>query len=70
LPLIAGLFDYFENIGIITMLINYPNDSQILMNLTSLFTVIKSMATTIYFLGLLTVLIIVGIKTLSRRKEV
>jgi len=70
LPLIAGLFDYFENIGIITMLINYPNNSQILMKLTNLFTVIKSITTTVYFLGLFTVLTIVGIKTLSRRNEV
>lgn len=64
-PLIAGLFDYLENIGIITMLIKYPNNSQSLMNLTSLSTIVKSMATTVYFLCLMITLIIVGIKKLK-----
>ena len=64
-PLIAGLFDYLENIGIITMLIKYPHNSQSLMNLTSLFTIVKSMATTVYFLCLMITLIIIGIKKLK-----
>ena len=68
LPLIAGLFDYFENIGIITMLINYPNNSQILIKITNGFTIIKSLTTTVYFLSLIIVLIILGIKTLNRKK--
>ena len=68
LPLIAGIFDYLENIGIITMLINYPNNSQVLMKLTNSFTIIKSMTTSVYFLSLLVILITVGIKTLNRKK--
>ena len=68
LPLIAGLFDYLENIGIITMLINYPNNSQNLMKITNSFTVIKSITTTVYFLSLIVILFIVGIKTLNRKK--
>ena len=68
LPLIAGLFDYMENIGIITMLINYPNNSQNLMKSANLFTIIKSMTTTVYFLCLIIILIILGIKTLNRKK--
>ena len=69
LPLIAGLFDYMENIGVITMLINYPNNSQNLMKSTNLFTIIKSMTTTVYFLCLIITLIILGIKTLNRKKN-
>jgi hypothetical protein len=68
LPLIAGLFDYLENIGIITMLTNYPNNSQILIKITNGFTIIKSLTTTVYFLSLIIILIILGIKTLSRKK--
>ena len=68
LPLIAGLFDYMENIGIITMLANYPNNSQILIKITNGFTIIKSLTTTVYFLSLIIILIILGIKTLNRKK--
>lgn len=70
LPLIAGLFDYLENFGIITMLIGYPNNSLNLIKITNSFTVIKSMATTVYFLVLIIVLILLGIKTLASKKKV
>ena len=35
LPIIAGIADYFENIGIITMLNSYPNLTEITVNTTS-----------------------------------
>lgn len=68
LPVIAGLADYLENFGIITMLNNYPNLSQISMTTTNIFSIVKSMATTIYFVALIITLIILGIKTIRERK--
>jgi len=70
LPIIAGIFDYLENLGIITMLINYPIYSQKLIVSTNIFTIIKSMTTTIYFVTLIIILIILGIKTINRKKQV
>ena len=63
LPLIAGVADYMENIGIIAMLISYPGLSETTMTLTSIFTVIKSMATSIYFVVLIIITIAFTVKT-------
>jgi len=68
LPLIAGFFDYLENFGIIAMLKSYPDLSKISMIATSIFTVLKSMTTTIYFIALIITLIILGIKTIKGGK--
>jgi hypothetical protein len=60
LPLFSGLFDYFENIGIITMLNSYPDNSIILTKATNVFSVLKSSFTTIYFIILTIFLIVFG----------
>ncbi|NMM29098.1 MAG: hypothetical protein HHJ12_17930 [Glaciimonas sp.] len=60
IPLFSGLFDYCENIGIITMINSYPNNSILLTQITSLFTILKSAATTLYFLSLIIFLMMVG----------
>ena len=53
LPLIAGLFDYLENIGIIMILLAFDDLSQRVVNATSAFTIVKSISTTIYFISLI-----------------
>jgi hypothetical protein len=68
LPLIAGIADYLENFGIITMLNNYPNLSQSLMDATNIFSVVKSMTTTVFFVALIITLLILGIETMKERK--
>jgi hypothetical protein len=68
-PLIAGVADYLENIGIVTMLLNFPEPSQLSMDLTNIFTIIKSLATTVFFMALILILVILGIKTLYKRKN-
>ena len=60
LPLFSGLFDCFENIGIITMLNSYPDNSIILTLITNVFSVLKSSFTTIYFIILIIILIVFG----------
>ncbi|WP_405565775.1 hypothetical protein [Polaribacter sp. Asnod6-C07] len=61
LPLLAGIADYFENFGIIIMLNNYQNLTEVLVSTTNIFSIIKSFATTIFFVLLLIILITVGI---------
>jgi len=69
LPLFSGLFDYAENIGIISMLRNYPNISSLQIQITSVFTVLKSLLTTIYFIILIITLLAVAKSKLFTRKD-
>ncbi|MFH2050640.1 MAG: hypothetical protein ABIJ12_14495 [bacterium] len=62
-PLLAGLFDYIENIGIIVMLTSFPDFSTEWANMTCLFTVSKSMLTTLFW-----VLLLVGLVMIVKRK--
>jgi len=68
LPVIAGIADYLENFGIITMLNNYPDLSQTSMKATNYFSIGKSMTTTVFFITLIITLLMLGIKTLKERK--
>ena len=52
-PLLAGGFDYLENIGIIAMLHSFPDISESLVSTSSVFTIIKSVTTTVFFVLLI-----------------
>ena len=67
LPIIAGITDYLENIGIITMLNDYPDLTETTVNATNTFSVIKSTSTSIFFISLIVILIILGIKFIKRQ---
>jgi hypothetical protein len=67
LPIIAGISDYLENIGIITMLNSYPDLTKTMVNTTNIFSVIKSTSTSIFFIGLIVILIILGIKFTKKK---
>lgn len=60
IPVFSGIFDYSENIGIISMLNNYPDNSDLLTKVTSVFSVLKSSFTTLYFIFLIFVLVALG----------
>lgn len=64
IPVVAALFDYAENIAIYMMLISYPEISLSLVELASLFTVVKSVLTTLYF-----VLLFIAVCLLMIRKK-
>ncbi len=68
LPLIGGLFDYFENIGIIFMLRRFPDLSENLVSVTNVFTVIKSLATTVYFIVLIITLGVWAVQFIRKKK--
>ena len=63
IPLFGGFFDYCENIGIITMLNSFPNISEQIAGITNLFSILKSVSTTLFF-----VLLIVGIIAALKNK--
>ncbi len=67
IPIIAGIADYLENIGIITMLKNYPELKETAVYTTNIFSVIKSISTSIFFIALVVILITLGIKVLNRK---
>jgi hypothetical protein len=62
IPLFSGLFDYSENIGIISMLRNYPDISELQIQITSTFSVLKSIFTSIYFITLIVTLLTIAQK--------
>jgi phage shock protein PspC (stress-responsive transcriptional regulator) len=57
-----------ENIGFITLLNQYPDINPTLVKISSVFSVIKSSGTTIYFISLIVVLITFLIQALSKKK--
>ncbi len=68
LPIISGVADYVENFGIIFMLSKYPDLPQALVTTTSIFSVIKSVSTTVFFVSLITVLLVLGFQAMNRKK--
>jgi hypothetical protein len=68
LPIIAGIADYLENFGILLMLKKYPDLTQGMVSVISSFSVIKSVSTSIFFVTLIIILILLGIKTINGKK--
>ena len=70
LPIIAGIADYFENIGIITMLNSYPDLTETTVSMTNIFSVIKSVSTSLFFIALIVVLIALVLKLFKKKSNV
>ncbi|MDG1729750.1 MAG: hypothetical protein P8K68_03835 [Algibacter sp.] len=69
LPIIAGIADYFENFGIVAMLSTFPDVTNILVSATNVFTIIKSVSTTLFFITLIIVLVTLGFSTIKRKNK-
>ena len=69
LPVVAGIADYSENFGIILMLKSYPDLTQPTVKTTNLFSLIKSVSTSVFFVALIGVLILFGYKAMNRKKS-
>lgn len=69
IPIIAGLADYIENIGIVTMLNNYPDLSVVHISTTNIFSLTKSISTTLFFIVLIVIITLVGIKWLKLKRS-
>ena len=69
LPILAGIADYFENFGIVIMLNSYPNLTSVLVDTTNVFSIIKSISTSIFFILLIIVVVTVGLKYYKKKKS-
>lgn len=64
IPVFASWFDYLENIGVMAMLLRFPDISVTLIQVSSFFSVAKSLLITIFFVVLMVLLILISIKSL------
>ncbi|MFT5821632.1 MAG: hypothetical protein ACI8ZM_002886 [Crocinitomix sp.] len=62
LPILAGIADYLENFGIIQLLGSFPNMHNGMVITSSCFSIAKSGATTLYFIALLSIIILTFVK--------
>ncbi|MFI1743384.1 hypothetical protein [Thalassobellus sediminis] len=69
IPIIAGIADYLENFGIITMLNSYPELKANIVSVTNMFSVIKSISTSLFFIALIVILIMLGIKKIITKNS-
>ena len=69
LPIVAGLADYLENFGILTMLYNFPGFSPFTAKVTNVFSMVKSTTTTVYFIALIITLLVLGINKIKERTK-
>lgn len=53
IPIVAGMFDYLENIQIVLLILNYPDITKAQVVLSSAFTIAKSGLTSLFFFILL-----------------
>ena len=67
IPLFSGLFDYGENIGIITLLRTFPDNSIVLTQITNCFSILKSAFTTSYFIVLMVLLFLFAKKKIGSK---
>lgn len=67
LPILAGIADYIENALIVAMLYSYPDISKVLVSTANISTILKSMTTTIYFIALLLLIVIIGVQKFRSR---
>ena len=68
LPIVAGVFDYLENFGILVMLNDFPDLTVSSVSLINVFTIIKSISTSLFFISLLVVLISLLLRYLNKKK--
>jgi hypothetical protein len=63
IPFLAGIFDYIENVYIIKMIVSFPDLQESTVEVGSLFTLLKSGFTTVFF-----ILLTVGFLLLLKKK--
>lgn len=68
LPLLAGLFDLLENFSVINMLLTYPYLTDVAIQTARLFTVFKSLFSTISFTVMIVLMVKYGYIKLSMKK--
>ncbi|WP_143102422.1 hypothetical protein [Lutibacter maritimus] len=69
LPMFAGIFDYLENIGVIFLLTKFPDLNEKVVGTSSLFSLGKSLFTTLTFLTIITLLFLMVSKKIKMNKK-
>lgn len=69
LPVMAGMLDYMENLGIVNMLLSYPVLSDAAVHIAAFFTVMKSLVSTISFSVLIVLIILLAIRKVFPKKR-
>ncbi|WP_198931806.1 hypothetical protein [Labilibacter marinus] len=67
LPILAGLADYSENFGIITIIKSYPDITTMAAQMTNVFSIVKSMSTSLFFVSLIVVLTVWAIQSIKNK---
>lgn len=67
IPVSAAIFDYLENFGIIAIISKWPESPVLLSDASNIFSVLKSFLTTIYFVSLIVLLIVVMVRYFRKR---
>ncbi len=67
IPVFWGVFDYLENIWIIVMISMYPSFVSYIASITNFFSILKSLFTVIFFILLITWVVILGVKKILIR---
>lgn len=62
IPVTGGFFDYLENISVFMLLTSYPDIGRLNVSLASIFTILKSVLTTVFFVLLATGFILALVK--------
>jgi hypothetical protein len=70
LPLFAAFFDYCENIGIIAMLRTYPNNPDIMAEITSVFSILKSVLSSASFISLIIIVVIWSLRAAFGKNKI
>jgi hypothetical protein len=70
LPVVAGMFDYFENLAIVNLLVSYPDFSDAAVHIAAFFTVMKSLLTTISFSVLIVAILLLVFRKISPNKVI
>ena len=69
IPMLAGIFDYLENFGIIAMLTVFPEVPESLVTTASIFTIVKSVFTTVFFFVLFFSLAALAMSVLKKKQR-
>jgi len=69
IPMLAGIFDYLENFGIIAMLTVFPEVPESLVTTASIFTIVKSVFTTVFFVVLFFSLAALAMSVLKKKQR-
>lgn len=70
LPVLAGMLDYMENLGIVNLLVSYPNFSDASVHIAAFFTVMKSLFSTVSFSVLIVIVILLLFKKLYPKNKI